>query len=279
MDGTLLNSRRTISRANAAALRQAAARGVHVTICTGRGYDSARVFGLAMGFRPYVVSANGSIGHDPTGRQLFTDPMDPETTRELIRILRKHRLVFHAFTPTGLVAEDPQPWVHSRRWPILWRDLLYPAGLLVRWLSRTLGGPRFVPDVEAHLKEHGPCLKFFCQERLPGTLAAARAELQETALPVELAASGSDNIELTASGVNKATGLARLAQLLGVEQAEVVAVGDHLNDLDMLRWAGMGVAVANAVPEAKEAASRVLEASNDQDGVAEAVRLLLLTQR
>lgn len=279
MDGTLLSSRRTVSRANAVALRKAAAAGIHVTLCTGRGHRSAQIYGQSMGFRPYVVSANGAVGHDPEGRLLFADPMEDEVALALIRILREHGLLFHLFTPDGLVAESDPPWLSSRRYPIGLGDLLYPNALIARVRSRLQGGPWVVPDTEVYLREHGPCTKFFCQEREPGTKEAVVAAIRAAGLPVEVTASGSDNVEFNALGVSKATGLARLAAHLGLDPTEVIAVGDHLNDLAMLSWAGMGIALANAVPEAKEAARQVLALSNDEDAVAAVVNSFISTNR
>ena len=73
----------------------------------------------------------------------------------------------------------------------------------------------------------------------------------------------------------KSYGLAQLAEHLGIHRDEIVAVGDNNNDLDMLQYAGLGVAVENAVPEAKAAANR-LTASNDDDGVARLIQELVL---
>jgi hypothetical protein len=74
-------------------------------------------------------------------------------------------------------------------------------------------------------------------------------------------------IELSAPGVTKGTGLARLAGELSVAPADVLAVGDMPNDLPMLRWAGHGVAMANAHPAVLEAADEIT-ASNSEDGLA-----------
>jgi hydroxymethylpyrimidine pyrophosphatase-like HAD family hydrolase len=74
-------------------------------------------------------------------------------------------------------------------------------------------------------------------------------------------------VEISAAGVTKAFALERLCRRLGIDAAEVVAVGDMPNDLAMLAWAGTGVAVANATPEVLEAADQVT-AANIDDGVA-----------
>ena len=72
---------------------------------------------------------------------------------------------------------------------------------------------------------------------------------------------------MTAVGVNKAAGLADVADEHGIDAADVIAFGDFLNDVPMLAWAGRGVAVANAHPEVLAIADEVT-ASNDDDGVA-----------
>ena len=74
-------------------------------------------------------------------------------------------------------------------------------------------------------------------------------------------------IEISAPGVTKGTGLARLAGELGVAPADVLALGDMPNDLSMLHWAGHGVAMANAHPAVLEAADEVT-AGNSEDGLA-----------
>ena len=81
-------------------------------------------------------------------------------------------------------------------------------------------------------------------------------------------------MEVLAEGVSKAWGLAKLCELLQIDASEVLAFGDAPNDAEMLAWAGRGVAVGNAEPEALAAASEVT-LSNDQDGVAVVLEELL----
>lgn len=98
---------------------------------------------------------------------------------------------------------------------------------------------------------------------------------QVTALgEFEVSGSAPTNIEINPKGVSKAAGLAEAIALLGIAPSEVVAVGDSRNDLAMLRWAGLGIAMENAEPIVKEAADDVT-ASNEEDGVAQVIRLVL----
>jgi Cof subfamily protein (haloacid dehalogenase superfamily) len=97
-------------------------------------------------------------------------------------------------------------------------------------------------------------------------LAAARESVGDLGTLTHSSSEGL--LEISAAGVSKATGLASLAEEHGIDAADVVAFGDMPNDLPMLAWAGLGVAVANAHPEVVAAADEVT-ASNDDDGVAQ----------
>ncbi|MFY9713782.1 MAG: HAD-IIB family hydrolase, partial [Microbacterium sp.] len=90
----------------------------------------------------------------------------------------------------------------------------------------------------------------------------------------EATLSGAPFVEVMAEGVTKATGLARLCEHLGVDRTDVVAFGDALNDVEMLRWAGHGVAMAGADLVVQDAADEIA-ASNDDDGVARVIERLL----
>jgi len=89
--------------------------------------------------------------------------------------------------------------------------------------------------------------------------------------------SGATFVEISASGVDKASALAALCAQRGIDRTTVVAFGDMRNDLPMLRWAGRGIAVANAHPEVLAAVADVTE-SNAEDGVARALERLLLSE-
>ena len=113
----------------------------------------------------------------------------------------------------------------------------------------------------------GPATKLSCcthGHEVDVILAVARDVAGDGATVV---LSGDEAVEVTAVGVNKAAGLAEVADELGIEAKDVVAFGDYPNDVPMLAWAGRGVAVANAHAEVLAVADEVT-ASNDDDGVA-----------
>lgn len=99
-------------------------------------------------------------------------------------------------------------------------------------------------------------------------------DLVTTVGDFEVSSSARNNIELNRKGVTKAAGLSEVIGPLGIKPSEVVAIGDGLNDLAMLRWAGFSVAMQNAPDIVKEHADHIT-ASNDEDGVAQLIQLLL----
>lgn len=119
-------------------------------------------------------------------------------------------------------------------------------------------------------------LKFGCYTEDESLLAELRQTFEEMNC-FEITNSHPHNLELNPKGVNKATGLAKLCDLYGLSMQEIVAMGDSLNDIAMIRAAGLGVAMGNAQDEVKQAAD-LTTLSNDQDGVAHIIRTVLLNQ-
>ncbi|MDU6563122.1 MAG: HAD-IIB family hydrolase, partial [Streptococcus sp.] len=83
-------------------------------------------------------------------------------------------------------------------------------------------------------------------------------------------------LEVMPKGVHKAVGLRLLTDYLALDKSQVMAMGDEENDLTMLEWAGLGVAMANAVPKAKAVAKAVTTKTNEESGVAEAIQKYIL---
>ena len=83
-------------------------------------------------------------------------------------------------------------------------------------------------------------------------------------------------LEVMPKGVHKAVGLKLLSDYLALDKSQVMAMGDEENDLTMLEWAGLGVAMANAVPKVKAVAKAVTTKTNGESGVAEAIHKYIL---
>jgi len=263
LDGTLLRSDNTVSDATRIALDEAAAAGLEVVFVTGRPTRWLWEVADATGYTGVVVAANGAMTFDLANEAvLHESPLDTDTLESVTGVLRER-------FPDVRFAVD------------FGDEFAFEPGYTHDWEITTIqdrrGNPMPIPESK-ELAEiiNRPATKLLAKIKgaHPDEFLTAAAEvLGDTAYATRSATSGL--IEISASGVSKATGLARHCQALGFAPDEVAAVGDMPNDVPMLRWAGSSYAVANAHPATKEAADEVLAESNDEDAVAVLIRRLI----
>ncbi|SBQ26706.1 Cof-type HAD-IIB family hydrolase [Streptococcus pneumoniae] len=122
---------------------------------------------------------------------------------------------------------------------------------------------------------YNKCVTAFAQEPLDAAIQKISPELFDQ---YEIFKSREMLLEWSPKNVHKATGLAKLISHLGINQSQVMACGDEANDLSMIEWAGLGVAMQNAVPEVKAAANVVMPMTNDEEAVAWAIEEYVLKE-
>ena len=122
---------------------------------------------------------------------------------------------------------------------------------------------------------YNKCVTAFAQEPLDAAIANISSDLFNN---YEIFKSRDMLLEWSPKNVHKATGLAKLIDHLGIDQSQVMACGDEANDLSMIEWAGLGVAMQNAVPEVKEVANVVTPMTNDEEAVAWAIEKYVLKE-
>lgn len=251
LDGTLLRSDRTISSRTADAMAAAREVGIDIVWASARARHSIHDLAESCGFTGRAIGANGAVVLDlADGTPVIAGTTAIGADAVTTAMLRVRELVpgvvFATVGPTRFVAE------HGYAALCVFSDH-HRDPLEMDTSSTVLAAEPTVKIVARH-----PDLS---SVELYRTVAAAQVG------GVELTHSGAPYIEMSAAGVSKASALSRMCQELGVEQQSVAAVGDALNDVPMLEWAGTALTTANALPEIKSIAHRVL-ASNDDDGVA-----------
>lgn len=258
LDGTLLRHDKTVSPRNAAAIRLAHEAGMLVVAATGRYLASLPLLLTPVGV-DYAVTSNGAQCYQvSTERLLFESTISAHTAAQIIA-----HLVAHFPESRSEVAINDgrthyaQPGyaellteAERRNFPIDYRELVDLASIREPLIKVTARHPSLRPEV--------------LQESL---LTSGLTGFHPTT-------SGGPILEISGSGITKAHGVSRLAELLGFEPGQVLAVGDARNDVELLQWAGVGVAMGNAVPEAIAAADHTT-ASNEEDGLALAIEALL----
>lgn len=253
LDGTLLRHDRTVSQRTQDTLARVAQSGITLALVTARPPRFVRALADTLGLTGVAICCNGAIIYDlARGEILLHTPIAAPDATAIALGLREAAPGVAFATESGLAFGCE------------------PAYLGLGALSQSQD--ELLADVQTLCAQ--PVTKLIArhpertaEEMFPAalTVAAGRAEVTY---------SSARFIEMSAPGVDKAWALAQLCQQLGLTSAEVVAFGDMPNDVAMLRWAGRGIAVANAHREVLAAATDVT-ASNMDDGVAQALERLL----
>lgn len=263
MDGTLLDSHQRLTPGNLAALREAQEAGIRLAICSGRLPGDVAMFLDEAGLSDCaILSLNGSYCLERCMEgAFFNRTLDGETLDATVEILCHARFPFGCFAQNRLAIFEGDFPVEGEFWGT------YTRG---RFAPQYLYG---VSGFHA-LKAQG-VNKLLCMAQDEAKLERVRREL--AMLPgLEVTSSWSMNLELMPAGVNKGLAVAALAQRLGIGPEHVMALGDYDNDVSMLAYAGVSVAMANASEQARAAAG-YHTLSNDEDGVAHAIRRYALT--
>ena len=262
IDGTLIRSDFTISDYTKSVIREARASGVEFMLVTGRLFGAVKRYVRELELDSPVISCNGGVRKDSvTGRLLAGFPIPKEALTQVFRILMDNGIYFHfygeenfysqkfAYDGAGLYRLN-QSLREEDRFPMF--EVKDPFAVLEQEAIYKVLFRCVEPEDRIYYKE------LFRQ--LPG---------------IALTSSWSDNYEICAEGVNKGRAIQDYAESRGIAREEIISFGDNINDVEMIRYAGMGVAVANAEQELLDAADVITE-SNEEDGVAKAIQRYVL---
>ncbi len=261
MDETFLGRDHAIPPANLEALRRMRELGVAFVPSSGRPYDSVwrsctpEVRELIKG--SYVISLNGAcINRAGIDEPLTSHGMASELIEELFRIGHDYDVAIHVYEMSG------RTW----GWNVKDEDRRVMESLLdFRMLERD-GLDELAGVPLAKILYDRKDLPYL--HRIADEIAERHPEL---VAQCEITYSSARFLEFCPKGVDKATGIHDLCNILGIETSQVIAMGDSLNDLPMIKAAGLGVAVANATDGIDEYAGYVTEADCDAGALAEVV--------
>jgi Cof subfamily protein (haloacid dehalogenase superfamily) len=235
-------------------MQAARAAGIHVVIATGRMFRSALPYSQAAGIEEPLVCYQGAAVVDPVTREwLLHEPIPLELAREAISVLNEEGFGLNCYIGDELYVSEVTP--EARRYADFQQLELHPVGNLLEWISEpptklvVIGDPEVLDDLEQRMLA-----------RFDGRLYISKS------LPYFL--------EFASPEVTKATGLEFLSEHLGFTRERTVAFGDGENDIELVDWAGYGVAVENAHDQVKEVADLVCP-SVDEEGVAQVIESYL----
>jgi Cof subfamily protein (haloacid dehalogenase superfamily) len=186
-----------------------------------------------------------------------------EAVREMIRLSRKYGIFSHFFTEDTIYAER----------------LVNVSMRYTEW-NQFLGVEdqvkiKIVDDIEKAVAEDKvQILKSVVVDRDSGKIQRVRDSIEETGI-VTVSQSMKDNLEVMNKGVTKGNAVKLLAEMYGIKREEIIAIGDNENDISMIQYAGMGIAMGNAEESLKSVANHIT-GDYQEDGVAEAIERFIL---
>jgi len=255
LDDTLLDHAKKISPRARAAIRSAVQQGVAVTLATGRMYCSALPYALDLDLDIPLITYDGAlIKCCQSGETLAHRPLEVQTAAQVLALFKERGWYIQAYVDDVLYVKERDE-----------KARFYEGASAVA----------AVPIGERLYSLEGAPTKLFSiaePQELLEICATVKAMFADR---LHVVLSSSNYLEMINPAVNKGAALAFLAERLGVKQSEVMAVGDSQNDLEMIEYAGWGVAMANAREEVKSAANAVTN-FNNADGVAEAIEKYVL---
>jgi len=267
IDGTLVNSRNALTAAAREAIAKAMDAGVRVVLATGRRYGRALPLVEPLRLDVPVITASGALIKLPgSHRTLFRARLERPLLCQVLRIIEDHgydALLYSDTFEQGFEFFRPP------------NDM--PEPLLAEFLSLNEGWWRDWPELMVEPPEDiFACFAMGTQSDMSRVHEDLQQRLPEQLYTHVLRSPRYKGYmcEIAPAGVTKWSGVRYLAQQWGIADKEICAVGDDVNDLPMIEAAGLGIAMANALPQVQEAADHVVP-SCDEDGIVEAVRLIL----
>ena len=260
LDGTLLTTDKKLTPENEAALRRAAQAGVEIVPATGRFFGAIPDRVRTLPFLRYAITINGAEILDVrSGRILHRAEIGCRRAVEVMEYLDTLPVIYDCYM-------DDWGWMTRSHYE---QAADYAPHRHSLELLRRFRTP--VPELKAHLTEVGHDVQKIQMFFRDPALREREMEQMRRRFP-DLAVTGSvpGNVELNRRDAQKGAALQWLTAYLGLAPSQTVAFGDDLNDVSMLRAAGVGVAMGNACPEARAAADYVTE-SCDENGVARAL--------
>ena len=267
LDGTLLDSQKRLSDGNRAALEEAAAKGVLIVPTTGRFFGMMPQSIRDLPFVRYAITINGAQVYDrETGTAIVREEIPLDMALDIMRLLDGYDVIYDCYRSNwGWMTESLQNKAED-----------YATDAHYVKMVREFRNP--VPELKAYLESTAPegdvqKVMLFARNT-PGSEAVTKAiteAVRERFPQIKATSSTWNNLELNIETAHKGNSLRRFAEHLGYALDNCMALGDGTNDLSMIEAAGLGVAMSNAHPLVIAAADHVT-ASNDEDGVAKAIR-------
>lgn len=253
IDGTLLKNDKTISDATYKAIFSYIEKGHIFAIATGRMHGAGKIITKTLDYDGFLISCNGAVvKHLKTGEVIQAIELPKDTVRSVISICKKHDVYFHLYDIDAIYAERNAHLAKT-----------YSDGMQ-ELPEKFRFGVYFKEDLLNLVDEIG-IYKVGLYDENPETFMKVMDEINALT-GVQTCKSLTTSFDVMAEGVSKATGIEAIRAHYNIPLKDVIALGDNENDMDMISYAGVGVAMENAT-EALKAVADFVTKSNEEDGL------------
>ncbi|GAA3729386.1 Cof-type HAD-IIB family hydrolase [Salinicoccus jeotgali] len=272
MDGTLLTPHHDISRRNMEAINEAMKRGIQVVVATGRAFYEAHGIIRQLNTPLPYICLNGAEVRNESHEILATNALNAELVHKVADVFRSEDIFYQIYTDRAIYTADVERDIQI--FMELAGEENNPASekRIRGFMEERLKSGTLVETDDYRTifeNEEENILKLLASSPSKPKLFRARNELYDIG-NLAVSSSSEGNIELTHENAQKGIALTDIANIMNIDMKDVMAVGDNLNDISMLKRVGMAVAMGNAASEVKAIADKVTE-SNTEDGVAIAI--------
>lgn len=263
MDGTLLNSKGTVSDRTRQAIYDASKRGVYVVLATGRILKSAINHSIELNLNKPIISSNGAIIVDEKKNIIYEKPMKLDAVEKVVKLGQNENIYFHFYSEDSFYANT-----------YIEEVLNFYNTEDSKKNGREIKVNIFQDVHEIADNKNINVYKFLFIDDDRNKLVGLKEKLMRVE-NISVCSSWGNNLEVMDSEVSKGNGLKYLCNELDISSEDVIAIGDNENDISMIQYAGLGVAMGNGVEKAKSVSDLIAE-TNDEDGVAKIIERYIL---
>ena len=242
LDGTLLNSESEISDYNKKVFQYLMNNGIEIILSTGRPFNGMQRYKDMINNDNYSIVFNGAIIADTNGKFVYNKVIDEASSRKIADLIDKYKVYLHVYSGNKYIVSEP--------------DFYYERYIEKENITDTIIGLENVDNFEFSKM-------VFIGER--EELLRLQSYIMSN-FNVHTSFSHTNFLEVLAKGINKGSALKWLCDKKGIKIEEIVAFGDNYNDIEMIEYAGVGVAMSNAEKDVKKKADYVC-LSNYENGV------------
>lgn len=268
LDGTLLNDKKELSGRNRKAIEKAAAQGVFIVPATGRPLVGLQAPVLSLPVK-YALTANGAAVYELAAKKrIYAAGILKEKALAILSMLQEYDVMEDCFMDGhGYGEKDKLLQSDLYAMPEVVRAYIKATRKQVENLSEYIReNDCMVEKITVNFKEKDGILLW---ER------EIRERLSKEFPDCAVVKGVPTNLEITDEQATKGNAILKLGELLGISREEIMVCGDSQNDMEMIKAAGFGVAMGNAMPEVKKAADYIT-LSNEEDGVAAAIEKFVI---